>query len=237
MADHDHDHRPGPLDALSRLAGPLVSTPLVPRPPVGELEHRARRRSGRRRATAAMAVLLVLVGIGGVLARAGTPDGSLATQSPSTTEPPMRFQGDLVIYLVPLATPSEVQAVRDSLVADPAVHRILYQTQAADYEAFRCLFADAPEMVQAVTPDMLPSTFRVFLDGDRAAIDRITADYAEHYPGVRDIIAVAKGDPPTKDQPDVFVLSTGTSLVSAPQPETTETSPTADCPVTGEWIK
>ena len=72
------------------------------------------------------------------------------------------------------------------LTAQPIVEQVFYESKQDAYERFKEQFKDEPELVETVTPDALPASFRVKLqDPEQFGVIR---DKYEAWPGVEDII-------------------------------------------------
>src|SRR5690606_25079160 len=104
---------------------------------------------------------------------------------------------EFVVYLDPAATDSDVARVRDTLSSSQQVQALYRVTQQEAFEAFTELYSSEKAVIDAVTPDLLPSSFRVSptsadpktinaavepLRGDPAVYEIVTADDA-----VRDV--------------------------------------------------
>lgn len=127
----------------------------------------------RRPALAASAALTVslcaaLAG-GAAVARAGV-DATMARWADGV---------EFVVYLQPGATAGDAERVRKELESAGGVQAIDRVTQAEAYAEYRKLYADESQMVEAVTPELLPSSFRVTPErADPALIQRITEPLA-----------------------------------------------------------
>ena len=211
------------MDELRRIATIAVEDPPIARTPLAELERRASRRVGRRRISiAALAIVVLLIAVG-ALRTGRDPDANLDTQTAPTL--PAHQRGDLVIFMRPDATASEVDAVREQLVADPSVTGVLYASQADSMKDFRCLFSDEPELVDNVTSQILPSSFRIDLANGAAGAGAVQERYQDQ-PGVQTIAspsAVVSGTAPT---------TPGVSYGDDPSPVFT-----SDCPLIGTVLK
>jgi cell division transport system permease protein len=96
-----------------------------------------------------------------------------------------RWRGgvDVIIFLQPDASASQTKAIAAELRSDPQVRRFSYVDQAASYREFRADFANQPALLQAVTPQELPPSYRVVLrDAAEAAV---FARQFEGQPGVK----------------------------------------------------
>ena len=81
------------------------------------------------------------------------------------------------------------QQQRDALLADlramPEVRDVFYESQAEAYEHFREQFADSPDLVENVTAEVLPESFRVKLD-DPTKFEVVDAAFRDRQ-GVEDV--------------------------------------------------
>ena len=97
-----------------------------------------------------------------------------------------RWEGgiEFIVFVNPEAEPAQEQAIRDALEASPAVEAFDYIDQQEAYEEFVELFRNTPEMIDAVSPEILPPSFRVVpVDPDADAIRALGAQF-ENRPGV-----------------------------------------------------
>lgn len=85
----------------------------------------------------------------------------------------------LLVWMHPQATNAQVQAVALALGDLPAVERHTYTDHEASYAEFVVYYADQPEVIELVSPERLPTYFRV----DTAAPAGV-ADVVEDLPGV-----------------------------------------------------
>ncbi|HSL57463.1 MAG TPA: permease-like cell division protein FtsX [Acidimicrobiales bacterium] len=101
-----------------------------------------------------------------------------------------RWRGgiEFIVFMNADATVDQDRAVQESLEGSPAVDEWVYVDQEQAYEEFQQLFARSPEMVEAVTPDILPPSYRVVpADPDAEAIRALGSQY-EDRPGVREVV-------------------------------------------------
>jgi hypothetical protein len=119
-----------------------------------------------------MAMALVGASCGGVEEADGWCD-PLARPLPVPTD---RDEFDVVIFLQPTTDEAEVAAFVDEVEADPRVSRSVVVDQEAAFEEFRRLFEAAPEIVETVTPELLPVSVRLEVH-DPSIIGAVGADY------------------------------------------------------------
>lgn len=133
---------------------------------VTAIEARARTVRARQRRVVAAGVLALVVVLGAGAVVAGRPDrGGPATLDAADQPEPVYEQADsqLMVFLVPEASSADRDAIRAAIAADPAVGQAWWRSQQDAYEEFRCLFIDNPEMIESVTPAILPTSFDVAL--------------------------------------------------------------------------
>lgn len=146
-----------------------------------------RRNPGLAAATAVTVALAVTLAGAGVLVRDAV-DRTAARWADGV---------EFVVYLDPAATDSDVARVRDTLSSSQQVQALYRVTQQEAFEEFTELYSSEKAVIDAVTPDLLPSSFRVSptsadpktinaavepLRGDPAVYEIVTADDA-----VRDV--------------------------------------------------
>jgi cell division transport system permease protein len=105
-----------------------------------------------------------------------------------------RFQGgiEFIVFVDPEATPEADAAIGDALEESPQVERVTYIDQDEAFEEFKTLFAESPEMIENVSPEILPPSYRVVPRDTEA--DAITAlgETFENRPGVKDVVFAAE---------------------------------------------
>jgi len=128
-----------------------------------------RRRPGLA-ASAALTVSLCAVLAGGAaIARAGV-DATMSRWADGV---------EFVVYLQPGVDRADVARVHDELQHADGVRRVTRVTQQQAYEEYRRLYSADSTMTEAVTPDLLPSSFRVTPDdADPGLIQQITRPLA-----------------------------------------------------------
>ncbi|QSB15637.1 ABC transporter permease [Natronosporangium hydrolyticum] len=90
------------------------------------------------------------------------------------------------IFLSPEVSDEERTELEQTLATDPLVADYFYETQEEAYEQFRALFADQPDLIEAVGPESLPESFRVRLT-DPERFQEIDARYSA-VPGISEIV-------------------------------------------------
>jgi hypothetical protein len=81
---------------------------------------------------------------------------------------------DVVIFMEPDASPADLDAMNHLLSSHADVQALEFYDKPQAYEEFATLYADSPELIETVTPEILPSSFRVLLvSPDQEAVDRV----------------------------------------------------------------
>lgn len=125
-----------------------------------------------------VAVSLSLVG-GSVLLRYSVDN---ATQ---------QWQGgiEFIVFMQPEASPEQTAAVERQLDDSTQVERYEYFDQEKTFEEFKDLFQNTPQIVDSVTPEILPPSFRVVpVDKSAETIESLRTVFVAQ-PGVREVVA------------------------------------------------
>ena len=74
-----------------------------------------------------------------------------------------RWQGgiEFVIFLRTDATQQQIDSIADGLEQSPEVERVVFVNQQEAYAEFTTLFADSPELIDSISAEDLPPSFRV----------------------------------------------------------------------------
>jgi cell division transport system permease protein len=100
-----------------------------------------------------------------------------------------QFQGgvEFIVFMNPNATDAQIDAVRTELDDNPQVRDAEFCDQQCAYEEFQRLFEDDPALLQSVTAEILPPSFRVKpVDADSDAVSAL-GEVFEGAPGVREV--------------------------------------------------
>jgi len=100
-----------------------------------------------------------------------------------------RWQGgvEFVVFLQPTATEDQIASVGADLEGSPDVEQVTFINKDAAYDEFKRLFADSPEMIDSVEPDILPPSYRVVpVNKDADTVTALSEQY-ETKPGVRQV--------------------------------------------------
>lgn len=102
---------------------------------------------------------------------------------------------DVIVFLQPDVRTSVLDEINDELESEPAVESVEFFDQRESYEEFQKFFADEPELVDSVTPDILPPSFRLGLSEPvDESVDRIV-ESMEGRSGVREVTRGPWADP------------------------------------------
>lgn len=88
----------------------------------------------------------------------------------------------LIVFMKPTATGSQIQVIQDQLKANPEVKSDSFVNQKASLSEFKGLFANQPTLTGVVTAGDLPSSFRVILTNANEAAS--VATQFNNQPGV-----------------------------------------------------
>jgi cell division protein FtsX len=112
----------------------------------------------------------------------------LAPESDLVFRPGRWGESDVVIFFDPSTETAAINAVRAEVEARPGVDSVRYLDQTAAYDEFVELFADSPELVATVSPDLLPASLRVLVQEDDLEEVEDLASAFEDAVGVRDVV-------------------------------------------------
>jgi cell division transport system permease protein len=95
---------------------------------------------------------------------------------------------EFIIFMKPTATADEDATIRKALdEAGTEIKSYKYLDQAAAYEEFKKLFADKQELIDSISPGVLPPSYRVVpVDSDAAAVAQLGKQF-EDRPGIYDV--------------------------------------------------
>jgi len=103
-----------------------------------------------------------------------------------------RFKGgiEFIIYLNPLITQEQRDSILRDLEANPDVREdgITYVDQDETYAEFRDLFQESPELVETVTPEILPPSFRIAPKVQDPDVVQALGEQFDAKPGVYDVV-------------------------------------------------
>ncbi|GJM38603.1 MAG: cell division protein FtsX [Acidimicrobiales bacterium] len=131
-----------------------------------------------------------------------------------------RWEGgiEFVVWMDPEASEDQDANIRNSLDS-PAIASWTYIDQQETFEEFKELFADTPEMIDVVTADILPPSYRVVPSNPDADVVQELVTQFEDRPGVRDVVSADKTIRQIQQQADeigqVFLVGSIILLVAA----------------------
>ena len=101
-----------------------------------------------------------------------------------------RFKGgiEFIVYMNPDVTPEQKASIEKDLADNPEVKKADYVDQDATYEEFKRLFASSPQLVETVSPDVLPSSFKVAPRIQDPDVVKALGDQFEGKPGVYEVV-------------------------------------------------
>ena len=105
-----------------------------------------------------------------------------------------RWEGgiEFIVFIQPEAAEEQVSAVERALEESPQVEDYSFVDQDETFEEFKDLFADSPQIIDTVEPEILPPSFRVVpTDKSPATIENLTTVF-ESQPGVREVVAATE---------------------------------------------
>jgi cell division transport system permease protein len=104
-----------------------------------------------------------------------------------------RWEGgiEFVIWMEPDATQEQDAAIRQAVdpESNPAIAASTYVDQEATFEEFKELFAETPEMIEVVSPEVLPPSYRVVPSNPDADVVQELVGQFDGRPGVRDVVS------------------------------------------------
>lgn len=101
-----------------------------------------------------------------------------------------RFKGgiEFIVYLNPASTQGERDSLEGDLRANPDIEDIVFVDQDETYEEFQRLFQNSPQLIESVTPEILPPSFRVIPRVQDAEVVQALGEIYEDKPGVYDVV-------------------------------------------------
>ena len=94
---------------------------------------------------------------------------------------------EFIVFMNPDADADQDAAIRHVLDSSPAIERYTYIDKAAAYDEFETLFADKPDLIESVTPDVMPPSYRIVpVDRSAGTVNELANQFAAQ-PGVREV--------------------------------------------------
>jgi cell division transport system permease protein len=100
-----------------------------------------------------------------------------------------QFEGgvEFIVFMNPNATEAQIDAVQAELDDNPQVRDAEYCDKECAYDEFLVIFADETAIIENVTPEILPPSFRVKpIDANSDAVDALAEVFTTE-PGVREV--------------------------------------------------
>jgi cell division transport system permease protein len=100
---------------------------------------------------------------------------------------------EFIVYMDPEATADQIASVRRELEESPQVDDFRFLDKDAAFREFRQLFErDSPELIESVTPEVLPTSFKVKpVDAAVDLVRSLQQQFGER-PGVREVVAATE---------------------------------------------
>ncbi len=94
---------------------------------------------------------------------------------------------EFIVFMNPDADTDQDAAIRHVLDSSPAIEGYTYIDKAAAYDEFETLFADKPDLIESVTPDVMPPSYRIVpVDRSAGNVNELANQFAAQ-PGVREV--------------------------------------------------
>ena len=94
---------------------------------------------------------------------------------------------EFIVFMNADASGNQNEAIRKVLDTSPAIKEYVYVDKFAAYEEFRELFVDKPELVESVTPEIMPPSYRIVpSDPDADNVTELARQFSEQ-PGVKEV--------------------------------------------------
>ena len=94
---------------------------------------------------------------------------------------------EFIVFMNADALETQEAAIREVLETSPAIADYSYVNKLMAYEEFRELFSDKPELVESVTPDIMPPSYRITpADPDADNVAELARQFSEQ-PGVKEV--------------------------------------------------
>ncbi len=102
-----------------------------------------------------------------------------------------RWEGgiEFVVWMNPEATAEQNANILDAINTSPEIRDFTFVDQDEAYEEFKDIFADTPELVEVVTPEVMPPSYRVVpVDPDADVVEEL-ANQFQGRPGVKTVVS------------------------------------------------
>ena len=113
----------------------------------------------------------------------------LVRQAATNASGHFRGEIDLIVFMQPKATQTQIDAIASSLKQNPEVKKSTFINKQQAYKEFQKLFAKQPAMLQSTSADVLPTSYRVVpVNPDFQSIAALRETY-EKQPGVKEVVS------------------------------------------------
>ena len=132
-----------------------------------------------------------------------------------------RFKGgiEFIVFLQPESTQEQRDSIERDLLANPDVRDITYVDQDETYEEFKRIFEGQTELIETVSPEVLPPSFRVAPETKDPEVVKALGETFKEKPGVYEVVfafEVVKAIQETFNKIGVrFLLAAGLLLLAA----------------------
>ncbi len=102
-----------------------------------------------------------------------------------------RWEGgiEFVVWMNPDATPEQMANILEAIDSSPEIRDKEFVDQDAAYEEFKDIFSDTPELVEVVTPDVMPPSYRIVpVDPDADVVEELANQFVGR-PGVKTVVS------------------------------------------------
>ena len=105
-----------------------------------------------------------------------------------------RWEGgiEFVVWMQPEASLEQDDNIRTSIETSPSIRSWTYVNQEETLEEFREIFADTPELIDVVSADILPPSYRVVpVDPSPDVVAELASQFVDR-PGVQEVVSADK---------------------------------------------
>ncbi|MEM9203035.1 MAG: permease-like cell division protein FtsX [Actinomycetota bacterium] len=102
-----------------------------------------------------------------------------------------RWEGgiEFVVWMNPEATAEQNANILDAITTSPEIRDFTFVDQNAAYEEFQEIFSDTPELIEVVTPEAMPPSYRVVpVDPDADVVEELANQFTGR-PGVKTVVS------------------------------------------------
>ena len=102
-----------------------------------------------------------------------------------------RWEGgiEFVVWMNPEATAEQNSIILDAISSSPEIRDFQFVDQDAAYEEFKDIFADTPELIEVVTPEVMPPSYRIVpVDPDADVVEELASQFTGR-PGVKTVVS------------------------------------------------